>query len=85
MQAGDQILGAILSCVENGSLRADHVMGFIFDGIENSMKEAEFAMRRGEKEQAALRLRELQALAERVIGIVTPHHRKIPRLVAITP
>ena len=57
-------------------------MGFLFEGLDNSLKEAEFAYRRGEKDVGVARLRELQALTERVIRISTPDHHKRPRLVS---
>jgi hypothetical protein len=36
MRADDDILRTILSCVEDGRYRADDVMGFIFEGIDNA-------------------------------------------------
>lgn len=82
MQSDDDILRTILSCVEVGTIRADQVMGFVFEGLDNSLKEAEFAYRRGEKDVGIARLRELQALTERVIRISLPEHHKRPRLVS---
>ena len=41
MRADDDILRTILGCVENGRFRADDVMGFIFEGIDHAVREAE--------------------------------------------
>lgn len=82
MQSDDNILRSILYCVEAGTIRADQVVGFLFEGLDNSLKEAEFAYRRGEKDVGVARLRELQALTERVIRISTPDYYKRPRLVS---
>ncbi len=81
MRADDDILRTILSCVEEGRYRADDVMGFIFEGIDNAVREAEFAVRSGSKPMAAQRLRELQAFSERLIGILAPAEKSRPRLV----
>ena len=56
-------------------------MGFIFEGIDNAVREAEFAVRGGSKQTAVDRLRELQALSERLIGILAPTEKSRPRLV----
>ena len=81
MRAEDDILQTILSCVEKGRFRADDVMGFIFEGIDNAVREAECAARAGSKPLAVERLRELQALSERLIGILAPAEKRRPRLV----
>ena len=81
MRAEDDILRTILSCVENGRFRADDVMGFIFEGIDRAVRDAEFAARGGSKPLAVERLRELQALSERLIGILAPAEKARPRLV----
>ena len=54
---------------------------FIFEGI-NAVREAELAARGGSKPQAVERLRELQALSERLIGLLAPAEKSPPRLVA---
>ena len=77
MRADDDILRTILSCVEEGRYRADDVMGFIFEGIDNAVREAEFAVRGGSKQTAVDRLRELQAFSERLIGILAPRRRAV--------
>ena len=81
MRAEDDILRTILSCVENGRFRADDVMGFIFERIDHAVREAEFAARGGSKPLAVERLRELQALSERLIGILAPAEKARPRLI----
>jgi hypothetical protein len=81
MRADDDILRTILSCVEEGRFSGDDVMGFIFEGIDNAVREAELATRGGSKPMAVQRLRELQALAERLIGILAPAERSRPRLI----
>ena len=81
MRADDDILRTILSRVEEGRYRADDVMGFIFEGIDNAVREAEFAVRSGSKPMAVQRLRELQAFSERLIGILAPPEKSRPRLV----
>ena len=81
MHADDDILRTILSCVEEGRYRADDVMGFIFEGIDHAVREAEFAARGGNKQTAVQQLRELQAFSERLIGILAPAEKSRPRLV----
>lgn len=81
MRADDDILRTILSCVEEGRYRADDVMRFIFEGIDNAVREAEFAVRGGSKQTAVERLRELQAVSERLIGILAPAEKSRRRLV----
>ena len=81
MRAEDDILRTILSCVETGRFRADDVMGFIFEGIDHALREAELAARGGSKPVAVERLRELQALSERLIGLLAPTEKSRPRLV----
>ena len=81
MRADDDILRTILSCVEEGRYRADDVMRFIFEGIDNAVREAEFAVGSGSKPMAVQRLRELQVLSERLIGILAPAAKSGPRLV----
>ena len=82
MRADDDSLRTIISCVEDGRFRADDVMGFILEGITNAVREAEFAVRAGSKPLAVERLRELQALSERLIGILAPAEKSRPRLVS---
>jgi hypothetical protein len=82
MRAEDDILRTILGCVEKGRFRADDVMGFIFERIDDSVREAELAARGGSKPLAVERLRELQALSERLICILAPAEKSRPRLVA---
>ena len=79
MQSDDDILRTILSCVEVGTIRADQVMGFVFEGLDNSLKEADSLIAAARR---IARLRELQALAERVIRISLPENHKRPRLVS---
>jgi len=64
-----------------GRRRADGVMSFTFERIDNFMREAEFAARGGSKSLAVERLRELQALSERLIGILAPAQKSRSRLV----
>jgi hypothetical protein len=45
------------------------------------VREAEFAVRGGSKPLAVERLRELQALSERLIRILAPGEKSRPRLV----
>ena len=56
-------------------------MGFIFEGIDNAVRKAECAVRGSSKPLAGERLRELQALSERLIGILAPAEKSRPRLV----
>jgi hypothetical protein len=81
MRAEDDILRTILSCLENGRFRADDVMGFIFEGIDNAVRKAELAARNGSKPLAVERLRELQALSARLISILAPAEKSLPRSV----
>jgi hypothetical protein len=81
MRADDDILQTILGGVEEGRYRADAVMGFIFEGIDQAVREAEIAARGSSKPIAVQRLRELQAFSERLIGILAPAERSKPRLV----
>ena len=55
-------------------------MSFNFERIDHSMREAEFAARGGGKPLAVERLRELQALSERLIGILALAKKSGPRL-----
>jgi hypothetical protein len=55
-------------------------MSFNFERIDNSMREAEFAARGGSKPVVVERLCEVQALSERLIGILTPAKKSGPRL-----
>ena len=82
MRAEDDILRTIIGGVESGRFRAVDVMGFIFEGIDNAVREAQLAARGGSKPQAVERLRELQALSERLIGLLAPAEKSPPRLVA---
>ena len=81
MRAEDDILRTILGGVESGRFRADDVMGFIFEGIDDAVREAELAARGGSKPLAVERLRELQALSERLIKLLAPEEKSRPRLV----
>jgi len=49
MRADDDILQTILGGVEEGRYRADAVMGFIFEGIDQAVREAEKAARGSSK------------------------------------
>ncbi len=81
MRAEDDILRTILSCLENGRFRADDVLGFILKGMDNVVREAECAALGGGKPLAVERLRELQALSERLICILAPAEKSRPHLV----
>ena len=59
-------------------------MGFIFERIDRAVRGAAFAARDGSKPLAVERLRELQALSERLIGILAPAEKARPHLVQTT-
>ena len=81
MRADDDILRTILSRVEEGVTEADDVMGFIFEGIDNAVREAEFAVRSGSKPMAVQRLRELASLLRATYRHPGPPEKSRPRLV----
>ena len=81
MRADDDILRTILSRVEEGATEQTTLWDFIFEGIDNAVREAESAVRGGSRQTAVERLRELQAFSERLVGILAPAEKSRPRLV----
>ena len=57
------------------------MVSFIFERINHSVREANFAARGGSTPLAVERLREMQALSERLVAILAPKEMHRPRLV----
>ena len=77
-----QLWETVVKSVESGSINGDYVMGYLFEVIGNAVDEAETCAKHGEKSEAVHKLRELQALCEKAVGILAPEQKGRPRLVA---
>jgi len=81
MNSNSDMMAAMFACVQDGRYNLDHVVGFIYDGIYTTVREAEAETNTGNNAAAIIKLRELQAHAEHLIGLLGANSPKRLRLV----